>query len=382
MDFQLTDEQRMLHEAARKLAEERFAAKAFTWERRGEYPWENGKALADAGFLGILLPEEDGGQGGTVMDAALVMEAVAQVCPHTADLVQATNFGAIRAFAAYGQPAVKRRVMPQLLRGERLTTVAMTEPGAGSAVTDLRTTARIEGDQVVLNGQKIFNSNGPHAHYYLAYVRFGPGTKGIGSVLVERGAPGFTPGKAERFMSGEPHCALHFEDCRLPVENVCLREDGFKKMMAAFNVERIGNSTRSLALGQAAFDRAVKHASEREQFGRKLCEFQGLQWKFAEMRTKLDAARLLLYRAATNADRGFPSATETSIAKVYCNQVGFEVANEALQIFGGYGYSTEFPIEYMVRRTRGWMIAGGSLEMMKTRIAEGIFDRHFDQRPH
>jgi alkylation response protein AidB-like acyl-CoA dehydrogenase len=381
MDFQLTDEQRLLQEAARKLAEERFAAKAFTWERRGEYPWENAKALAEAGFLGILLPEADGGQGGTVMDAVLVMEAIAQVCPHTADVVQATSFGAIRAFAAYGQPAVKRRVMPELLRGEKIITVAMTEPGAGSAVTDLRTTARIEGDQVVLNGQKIFNSNGPHTHYFLAYVRFGPGTKGIGSVLAERGAPGFVLGKPERFMSGELHCALHFEDCRLPVENICLREDGFRKMMTAFNVERIGNATRSLSLGQAAFDRAVKHAAEREQFGRKLCEFQGIQWKFAEMRMKLDAARLLLYRAAANADRGFPSAVETSIAKAYCNQVGFEVANEALQIFGGYGYSTEFPLEYLVRRTRGWMIAGGTIEMMKTRIAEEIFQRRFDQRP-
>lgn len=381
MDFQLSDEQQALQRMARGLAEKHFASQAFTWERTGEFPWENARILAEHGLLGILLPQADGGQGGTVFDAVLVLEQVAQVCPHTGDAIQATNFGPIRAVAAFGRPALKQKVLPPLLRGEKLITIGMSEPDAGSAVTDLRTRAELAGDEVVINGMKCFNSNGPHATFYLVYVRFGPGSKGIGAVVVERGAPGFTLGPPERFMSGELHCTLHFEDCRVPGENVLLAENGFRRMMQAFNVERIGNATRSLALGQAAFDRAVAHARERRQFGRPLMEFQGIQWKVAEMKIKLDAARLLLYRAAVNADRGFPSVLETSIAKAACNQAGFEVANEALQIFGGYGYSTQFPLEYLVRRTRGWMIAGGTLEIQKNRIAEEIFGRRFSQRP-
>jgi alkylation response protein AidB-like acyl-CoA dehydrogenase len=211
-------------------------------------------------------------------------------------------------------------------------------------------------------------------------VRFGPGVGGIGSVLVERGTPGFSIGKPSAFMSGEEWCELHFEDCRIPAANVLLGPGGFKKQMAGFNVERLGNTARSLAYGRYAFNAAREYAATREQFGRPLCEFQGLQWKFADMAMKLESAQLLLYRAATSADRGLPSAYETAIAKAACNQAGFEVANEAVQVMGALGYSCETLVEYCMRRTRGWMIAGGSTEMLKNRIAEHVFDRRFDQR--
>jgi alkylation response protein AidB-like acyl-CoA dehydrogenase len=214
----------------------------------------------------------------------------------------------------------------------------------------------------------------------LIYVRFGSGLGGIGSVLVERGMPGFSIGKPSSFMSGEEWSELHFSDCRISADNVLLGPGGFKKQMAGFNVERLGNTARSLALGRYAFNAARAHALTREQFGRPLCEFQGLQWKFADMAIKLDSAQLLLYRAATNADRGLPSAYETAIAKTACNQAGFEVASEAVQIMGALGYSRETLVEYCMRRTRGWMIAGGSIEMLKNRIAEHVFDRRFDQR--
>jgi alkylation response protein AidB-like acyl-CoA dehydrogenase len=161
---------------------------------------------------------------------------------------------------------------------------------------------------------------------------------------------------------------------------VLLGEGGFKKQIAGFNVERIGNTARSLALGRYAYERARQWALQRRQFGRLLCEFQGLQWKFADMKIKLDAGQLLLYRAAANADRGFPSAEETAIAKAYCNQAGFEVASEALQVMGGLGYTQEELVEYCLRRCRGWMIAGGSIEILKNRIAEGVFERSFPQR--
>jgi alkylation response protein AidB-like acyl-CoA dehydrogenase len=227
----------------------------------------------------------------------------------------------------------------------------------------------------------VFTTHGPYASVILAYVRYGPGVGGIGSVLIEPGWKGVTLGKPSRFMSGEEWVEIHFEDVRVPRENVLLGPGGFKKQIAGFNVERIGNTARSLALGRYAYEAAREWALTRRQFGRPLAEFQGLQWKFADMKMKLDAGGLLLYRAAANADRGMPSADETAVAKAFCNQAGFEVASEALQVMGGTGYSEEVLVEYCLRRCRGWMIAGGSIEMMKNRIAEGIFGRSFPQRP-
>jgi alkylation response protein AidB-like acyl-CoA dehydrogenase len=259
--------------------------------------------------------------------------------------------------------------------------VGMTEPEAGSAVTDLATTATPDGDGYRVNGTKVFTTHSAYADVYLAYVRFGPGVGGIGSVLVDTRAPGVRFGQRSKFMSGEDWAQVYFEDVRVPADMVVLKEGGFKKQIAGFNVERIGNTARSLALGRYAFERAKEWAQQRKQFGRLLCEFQGLQWKFAEMKMKLDAGQLLLYRAAANADRGFPSAEETAIAKAFCNQAGFDVANDALQVMGGLGYSEESLVEYCVRRCRGWMIAGGSIEILKNRIAEEIFGRSFPQRP-
>lgn len=202
----------------------------------------------------------------------------------------------------------------------------------------------------------------------------------IGSVLVERGTPGFTAGPPSNFMNGEQWCQLYFEDCRIPAANMLLGPGGFKKQISGFNIERIGNAARARALWRYAYNEAREHALIREQFGRKLCEFQGLQWKFAEMAVKLDAAQLLLYRAVVNADTGMPSAYETAVAKLHANMTGFEVANEAMQVMGGMGCSQECLVQYCVRRTRGWMIAGGSIEVLKNRIAEEVFGRRFDQR--
>ena len=380
MDFKLTEDQQMLQKMARNLAIEKFKPKAFTWDKTDEFPWENLKSLAEHGLIGITVSQEDGGGGGTVFDSVLVIEQIAMVCPHTADLVQLGNFGAIRALSQYGSKELKGKTLPVLLKGESTISTAMSEPDAGSAATDLRTKGRIEGDTAVIDGSKIFNTN-PHARYFLVWLRFGSDVKSSGAVVVERETPGFTFGKMEKFMSGQSHCMLYFDNCRVPRENVVLHEDGFRKLLTMFNVERAGNATRSLALAQMAFDRAVEYAKERIQFGRPICEFQGIQWKFAEMKMKLDAARLLIYRAVVNADEGKLSPVETAVAKAFTNEAAFWVANEALQIMGGYGYSTEFPMEYILRRVKGWMIGGGTVEMMKNRIAEGIFDRHFSQRP-
>jgi hypothetical protein len=380
MDFDFTAEQRAFAEQVRRFAREQLAPGALKRAHDPRFPFDVAQLMAKQGLMGITLPQGEGGQGGTLMDAVITIEQVAAECPRSADVVQFGNFGPIRTFAEYGTPVQKQRWLGELLAGRMVMSLGMTEPDAGSALTDLKTSARADGAHYVINGSKVFSTFSPNAQIFLIYVRFGPGVGGIGSVLIERGTPGFSIGAPAAFMSDEEWCELHFEDCRVSPENVLLGPGGFKKQMAGFNVERLGNTARSLAYGRYAFNAARAYAMTREQFDRPLCEFQGLQWKFADMAIKLDGAQLLLYRAAANADRGLPSAYETAIAKAACNQAGFEVANEAVQIMGALGYSRETLVEYCMRRTRGWMIAGGSIEMLKNRIAEHVFDRRFDQR--
>jgi len=377
MDFSLTAEQAQLVDAATHMANREFAPRAF---QRTGFAWDSLKKLAEHGFTGLTLSTEDGGQGATLLDAVLVMMAVTKVCPHSADALQASNFGAIRQVAKFGSERVKKEVLPLLLSGEALVTAGMSEPEAGSALTDLRTTAHYDGENVVINGQKSWNSHGPHATHSVVWCRFGPTHNDIGAVLVPLDAPGASKGKTETYMSGEEHCQLFFDDCVVPKEYVLADSGALGKMLSIFGVERMGNASRALALAESAYDRAVEHAKTRTQFGRTLSEFQGLQWKFADMRVQLDAAKMLLFRAVSNADAGAPDANEAAIAKLFANQTAFNVANEALQIFGASGYSTEFPLEYIVRRTRGWMIAGGSVEILKNTIAQGIFGRRFSQR--
>ena len=381
MDFQLTQEQAQFRDSVLAFSRKHLAAGARSRAHTPDYPWDVARLMAKQGLLGITLAEADGGQGGNLMDAVIAIETVASVCPRSADVVQAGNFGPIRVLGEYGAPFQKKKFLTRLLSGEAVISVGMTEPDAGSAVTDLKTSATPDGDGYRINGSKIFTTHSAYAEVILTYVRFGPGVGGIGSVLIETGANGVRRGKPSKFMSGEEWTEIHFDDVHVPNEMVLLREGGFKKQMAGFNVERIGNASRSLALGRYAFERARVWALERKQFGRLLAEFQGLQWKFADMKMQLDAAQLLLYRAAANADRGMPSAEETAIAKAYCNRTGFEVAHEAIQIMGATGYSKSSLVEYCMRRCRGWMIAGGSVEILKNRIAEHVFDRRFDQRP-
>ncbi len=375
MDFELTPEQHTFQDSVLRFARERLADGALERAHAVDYPWDVAHDMAQIGLLGITIPEADGGQGGTLMDAVIAIQAIASVCPRSADVVQAGNFGPVRVFAEYGSQWQKERYLTRILAGEGLISVGMSEPDAGSAVTELKTTATPDGDGFRINGSKVFSTHAPYADVILAYVRYGPGVDGIGSVLIDTKSEGFRYGKVSNFMSGEEWRQMFFEDVYVPPEMVMLREGGFKKQIAGFNVERLGNASRSLALGRYCFEQARDWALQRKQFGKLLGQFQGIQWKFAEMKIKLEAAQLLLYQAASRADNGIPSADDTAIAKHACNQWGFEVANEAMQILGGAGYSQDLLLEYCMRRCRGWMIAGGSLEILKNRIAEGVLGR-------
>ncbi|HEY9279992.1 MAG TPA: acyl-CoA dehydrogenase family protein, partial [Eoetvoesiella sp.] len=312
MDFQLNEEHSAFADSVSRFAQQELAPGALARAHSNEHPWDVAKLIADNGLLGIAFPEKDGGQGGTLMHAVLAIQQVALSCPKSADIVQAGNFGPIRTFVEYATDEQKERFLPDLLGGKKLIALGMTEPDAGSAVTQLKTSVRQDGNDYLINGSKIFSTNSPDADLFLIYVRFGPGLDGIGSILIERGAPGFTIGEPANFMNGEQWCQLYFEDARIPASNVLLGPGGFKKQISGFNVERLGNASRSLALGRYAFNLAKEHASIRKQFNKELCQFQGIQWKFADMWMQLESAQLLLYRAALEGEHGLPSAQSTA----------------------------------------------------------------------
>lgn len=381
MAYELAEEQRNFARGVRAFAEKNLADRALERAHDPAFPFDVAKLMGKNGLMGIALPEQDGGQGGTVFDAIIAIDEIAQICPRSADVVQAGNFGPIRTFAEFATEDQKQRFLPRLLAGEIVISLCMSEPQAGSAATELKTRAEYDNGEIVLNGTKVFSTHSPDASVFLVYVRFKPGVKGIGAVLVERGTPGLEIGSPSKFMNGEQWCQLYFENCRISEKNLLLGPGGFKNLISGFNVERLGNSARSLALGKFAFNQAREHALIRSQFGRHLCEFQGIQWKFAEMATKLEAAELLLYRAAhSKSADGLPDGYSTAMAKMACNEAGHYAANEAVQVMGATGFSQEALVEYCLRRTRGWMIAGGSIEILKNRIAENVFDRRFSQR--
>lgn len=381
MDFELSSDQQIFYDTVRRFASNELSEDAVRRAHDDGYPWDVAEKFSEMGLLGITIDEDKGGIGGSLTDAILAIQAVAEFCPRSADVVQAGNFGAIRTFAEYANKDQLARYLPPLLAGKAVMSVGMSEPDAGSSVTELKTSAIADGDDFLINGSKVFGSNTAEADVFLIYLRFGPGIDGIGSAIVERGTPGFEIGPSYRYMNGEDWAPLYFQDCRIPKANILLGPGGFKKQISGFNIERLGNAARAVAVGRKAFIEAREHAKTRRQFGRDICEFQGLQWKFAEMHMRLEAAQLLLMRAATKADTGLPSAQDTAIAKLACNEAGFFAANEALQIMGALGFSEDNIVQYCVRRTRGWMIAGGSIEILKNRIAEGIFERRFPQRP-
>ena len=381
MDFELTQDQQIFYDSVKRFAVNELADGAVDRANSDGYLWDIAARFAEMGLLGITIPESKGGIGGSLTDAVLAIQAIAEVCPRSADVVQAGNFGAIRTFAEYANADQLARILPDLLAGKGVMSVGMSEPDAGSSVTELKTSATPDGDDFLVNGSKVFGTNSGDAEVFLIYLRFGPGTEGIGSALIEKGTAGFEIGPGYRYMNGESWSPLYFDNCRIPKANILLGSGGFKKQISGFNIERLGNAARAVAVGRKAFSETCDHAKTRRQFGRDICEFQGLQWKFAEMQMRLEAAQLLLMRAVTRADNDLPSAQDSALAKLACNDAGFYAANEALQIMGALGFSDDNIVQYCMRRTRGWMIAGGSTEILKNRIAEGIFERRFSQRP-
>ena len=385
MDFTLTEEQYMLIDTLRKMGErENFREQAMQIDRSGEFPQHLMAKYAEMGLLGMVLSPEYGGQGMESLTAILAIEELAKFSPIIAGPVFESNVGPVRVIDMFGTEAQKKAIIPGVCRGEYSVSVCMTEPEAGSDLTSLKTKVEDRGDHLLLNGRKIFITGGGHASHYLVYVRFGDtlGYKGIGAVLVEKGTPGFSFGKQEEFLGlrGMPSCDLIFEDVKLPKENLVIKEGDFSKLMMTFDIERCGNSAMCLGVAAGALEEAKKYAMERQAFGRPICEFQAVQFMTVDMAMQLDAARLLVYRAASGAGKGLPSIYEASMGKCFANEMVKDVTDKAMQILGGYGYSREFPLERMLRDGRAWSVAGGTVQMLRITMASMIYGRRFDQR--
>jgi alkylation response protein AidB-like acyl-CoA dehydrogenase len=385
MDFNLSEEQLILIETLRKMGErENFRELAAEVDKTAEFPHHLMKKFAELGLLGMSLSPEYGGGGQPSINAILAIEELAKFSPMIAASVFESNVGPVRVIDHFGTEEQKKKIIGGVCRGELSVSVCMTEPEAGSDLTSLTTHVEDKGDYLLLNGRKTFITGGGYASHYLVYTRFGDlkGYKGIGAVIAENGMPGFSFGKQEEFMGlrGMPSCDLIFEDVKIPKENLVLNQGEFKNLMLTFDIERCGNAAMCLGVAGGAVEEAKKYAQERTAFGRPICEFQAIQFMIADMTMQLDAARLLVYRAATGAGKGLPSIYEASLAKCFANEMVIDVTNKAMEVFGGYGYSREFPIERMVRDGRAWCVAGGTIQMLRITLASMIFGRRFDQR--
>jgi alkylation response protein AidB-like acyl-CoA dehydrogenase len=385
MDFQLSDQQRELQATARKFARAEMPKIAEACEKTGHPPGADMlKKLGDMGFLGINIPEALGGLGLGNLEALLVLEEFAKISSASAFPLFEANVGPVHALVHFASDRLKHEVVPKVCRGEMVLAVSMSEPQAGSALTDLTTRGEINNGQVTLNGQKRWCSGGGHSDGYLVYTRLSddPGAKGIGAVFVDKDTPGLSFGAQEELMGfrGVPSADIFLDNVTVPEDNVVLPAGGFRKLMEAFDLERCGNATMALGQASGALEDVLEYVQERQQFGKELVEFQGVQIKLAEMQMRVEAARLLIHRAAVNAQDGLPSVIDSSVAKCFSNEICREVTGAAVQLMGGYGYSKAYPMERRMRDAWGWGIAGGAIDIQKTNISAAMVGRRFDQR--
>ena len=388
MDFQLTDNQRELQDAARRFARSELPDLAREMEAKDfPVPADMVRRYGEMGFLGVNLPEEYGGLGLGHLEALLVLEEFAKVSNAVAFPVFEALVGPVRVIERFGSDALKARIIPQVTAGEATVAVSMSEPDAGTALTDLTTRARDAGDHFILDGTKRWTSGAGHSRYYVTYCRLSDdaGAKGIGALLVDRDWDGVGFGKREELMGfrGIPTADITFDTVRVPKENLVVPAGGFGRLMSAFGLERCGNATQSLGVAAGALEQALEYVQERKAFGKPLVDFQAVQMKIAEMAMQVDAARLLIYRAAANAasnEGGLPSVYESSLAKCYANEMVRNVTATGVQVMGGYGYHKDYGMEQRLRDAFAWGIAGGTTDVQKTNIAAAMIGRRFDQR--
>ena len=384
MQFDLTPAQQDLRRLARRVADTAIAPRAAETDRSEAYPWDNVAALREAGLLGYTIPPELGGAGGSVLDAALIIEEMARVCGVTGRIAVETNMGALSAVLHYGSDAERRLAARLVLDGDK-PAICITEPEAGSAATEMTTRADRRGDRWIVNGHKHWITGAGVSRLHLIFARaFDEAGRelGIGGFLAVRDPEAGTPdglivGKREPTMGlrGIPEAELRFENLAIPHDMALCQPNGrlagFAALMDAYNTQRVGAATVALGLAQGAFEAALAYARERHQFGRPIGEFQGLQWMLADMATQIDAARMSVWRAAASANP-FPDPLLAAQAKVLTAEMAIKVTNDALQIFGARGYSRDWPLERMVRDARMFTIGGGTAQVLRTLIASRL----------
>lgn len=379
------DEHQEIRELAAKVASDVYAPIAEELDvNRTPISPEQRRRLGDLGFLGIAHDEKYGGSGAPIGEALAVIEEFGRVCRPAGFQIFEANTGPAQVVRHLGSQEQQERWLPAVISGEKTMAVAISEPDAGSAATDMRTSASLADDGYVLNGLKRWISNGGEADQYLVYCRLSdaPGAKGIGAMVVDKDMPGVSFGVPERLMGfrGIPSADVVFNDVVVPRENLVVSAGEFGKLFGVFSIERLGNSAMSLAIGQEALDRTVRYVQEREQFGKQLVDFQAVQVTLADMALQVEAARLLLDRAARSAGRGLPHPLQVSLAKCTCNEMAKKVTDLAVQLHGGNGYTEEYGIERLHRDAHGWAIAGGTPTMQRIRIVSEMLGRRFDQR--
>ena len=379
MDFNLSQDDQEMVDLIDRIGAEKFRPKAFDRRDAAGPPVDNMRLLGELGILAVCLPIELGGQGRDALSGILAIEHIARWCPRTAISASMAIAGPGMFIARWGTEAQKAKYLPRIRDGESNMAIALTEPGAGSALTDLATHAEIVDGACRINGRKTFCSHAGWDSAVLVFCRFAPGTGGIGAVIVERGAPGFSLSEPHYHMCGTPWWELFFDDAEVPAENVLFSGDGFRKLMSSYSLERCAAGASSIGIAQAAFDMARQYAVERQQFGRPICDFQFVQDKLANMYLALEQARLLLYKAVKGG-HGMAGRLESSAAKVAATEAAVFVCDQAMQIFGGSGMSQEMPLEWMYRMVRTATVAGGTSDIHRSMIASELVGRRFDHR--
>lgn len=376
MNFELTEQQRAMIETVRSVAQEKFKPRVPKYQD-GTFPWENIQDLAKIGILGMAVPEEYGGLGMPVLDTALVIEEVAKVCYVTAMALMGEVGVQVRIISEYAPEKLKREILPKVCSGETLLAVCMTEPHAGTDVANYRTNTMVEGNRLVVNGTKTLISRVDEAGIFVVFTRINKqsGREGIGCVLVPRDTPGFKITARYHTMGGENLAELQFQNCELPLEYLIIRDDGFRRLLNAFNTQRCLNPSVSLGLAEGAFEEAVRYCRDREAFGRPIGEFQGMRWKLAEMYRDIEVGRSILYRACATANP-FPDPYLAALAKMYCNEMSIRVTSEAIQVHGGYGFTDEFPVSGFYRGARYGTLGGGTTETLKDLVGKRVMS-HF-----
>jgi len=366
----LSDEQKMIFDAIAEISITEFSDKAFEWG--GKPPSENIKLLSDRGFLGINVGEEYGGGGMGELEAILSIEAVGQVCPDTAEYLYTQQMIAARAIEMFGTERIKNDYLPGITSGKKSVVIAISEPEAGSDVAAMNTNVVEDTDELVVNGEKTWVSNVPHSDAAIVWAKF---PEGLGSIILDLEADGVEVEQHYTNMAGHTQTHFYIENVSIPEDNVLTRgKDGFKNQLRALNWERLGSAALSNSIGLCATKHALDYSEHRKQFGQPISDFQGIEWKLADIVMELEASRTLTYQAAIDAvERGrIPTRIGSSIAKLYSSQMVEHVVSEALQIHGANGYQQEHPLEYLYRLARGRRIAAGTDEMMRNQIAAVI----------